>query len=159
MIQEIIKYLNKKVEAISSSLENMDPQFPIPIRLKGECNEIKSWVEFLSKLIKLPPATCNKQESIICSAIWYKDLSTPVYGPKNVDKGIVFCGHRHPHCLHQMVSMTGKRQCEVGEEVQGFLTNTNRFVDREEGAKIALECKQITHLNYSNKTLYSEDLY
>ena len=55
--------------------------------------------------------------------------------------------------------MTGKRQCEVGEEIQGFLTNTNRFVDRYEGAKIALACGQITKLNYSKDMMYSEDLY
>lgn len=98
-------------------------------------------------------------ETIICSAIWYKELPTPHYRPVNVDVGIVFCGHRHPHCLHQMVAMTGKRQCEVGEEIQGFLTNTNRFVDRYEGAKIALACGQIQELKYSRKTMYSEDLY
>ena len=98
-------------------------------------------------------------EKIICSAIWYKDLKTPVYRPINVDKGIVFCGHRHPHCLHQMVAMTGMRQAEAGEEIQGFLTNTNRFVDREEGAKIAIESNQIDKLQYSDKLLYSEDLY
>jgi len=100
-----------------------------------------------------------EKETIICSAIWYKELPTPVYRPTNVDKGIVFCGHRHPHCLYQMVAMTGKRQCEVGEEIQGFLTNTNRFVDRYEGAKIALACGQITKLNYSKDMMYSEDLY
>ena len=31
--------------------------------------------------------------------------------------------------------MTGKRQSEVGKYTQGFLTNLNRFVDREEGQK------------------------
>jgi hypothetical protein len=101
------------------------------------------------------------EEKIICSAIWYKELPTPVYGPANVDKGIVFCGHRHPHCLYQMVAITGKRSVtsEVGEIIQGFLTNTNRFVDREEGAKIALASGQIKKLKYNRTTLYSEDLY
>jgi hypothetical protein len=98
-------------------------------------------------------------EKIICSAIWYKDLNTPRFNPINIKMGIVFCGHRHPHCLHQMIAMTGKRQCEAGDEVQGFLTNKNRFVDREEGAKIALSSKQIEKLKYSKRLLYSEDLY
>lgn len=41
-------------------------------------------------------------------------------------------------------------------EVQGFLTTQNRFVDREEAAKIAYSAGQIA----SPKTkLYSEDLY
>jgi len=99
------------------------------------------------------------EERIICSAIWYKELPTPVHKPKNINIGIVFCGHRHPHCLHQMVAMTGKRDAEAGKNIQGFLTNTNRFVDRIEGAQIALACGQIKELNYSSKKLYSEDLY
>lgn len=91
-----------------------------------------------------------EKEMIICSAIWYPDLELvrndiPLthFLPKNLDKGIVFCGHRHAQCMYSMVSLTGKRTCEVGEETQGFLTNLNRFVDRIEGAKIALESGQI----------------
>lgn len=107
------------------------------------------------------------EEKIICSAIWYKEL--PLKKPEvfknrgilpyNVDKGIVFCGWRHSNCLYQMVAITGLRQCEAGEETQGFLTHTNRFVDREEGAKIALASGQIEKLQFSNTDLYSEDLY
>jgi len=98
-------------------------------------------------------------ERIICAAIWYKDFPTAVFGPTNVDKGIVFCGHRHLHCLHQQVAITGKRQAEAGEYIDGFLTDTNRFVGREEAAKIALEAGQVDKLNYSRSRLYSEDLY
>ena len=97
-------------------------------------------------------------EKVLCSAIWYKDLPTPVYKPINIDRGIVFCGLRHAHCLYQMVAMTGKRQCEVGEEVQGFLTDKNRFVDRKEAAKIALEAKQVEKLDYWKDELDSSDL-
>lgn len=110
----------------------------------------------------------NKVEIVICSAIWYKDLplvknnipKSLIY-PKNVDRGLVFCGHRHPHCQYSMIAITGKRSVtvEVGEYIQGFLTNFNRFVDREEGAKIALASGQIDKLNYSSNELYSEDLY
>lgn len=98
------------------------------------------------------------KERIICSAIWYKDLPTPRIRTDR-KKGMVFCGLRHPHCLHQMVAMTGKRQSEAGEEIQGFLTNKNRFVNRIEGAKIALKSGQIKKLEYSSTWLYSEDLY
>lgn len=100
-----------------------------------------------------------EEEKVICSAIWYKELPHPVYGPINVDKGIVFCGLRHPHCLHQMVAMTGKRQSEVGEEIQGFLTNKNRFVNRKEAAEIALKSKQIEKLLYFKDQLDSSDLF
>ena len=101
----------------------------------------------------------EQMETILCSAVWYKELATPVYGPVNVKAGIVFCGHQHVHCLYQMVAMTGKRQSEVGEEVQGFLTSHNRFVDRVVGAKIALLSKQIKKLRYNKTKLFSEDLF
>ena len=103
------------------------------------------------------------KEYILCAAIWYKDLPLIKEGfnnqnPKNVDKGIVFCGHRHVHCMYSMIAITGKRSVEpeVGEYIQGFLTNKNRFVDREEGAIKAFDANQIKK---EKQTLYSEDLY
>jgi hypothetical protein len=44
----------------------------------------------------------------------------------------------------------------VGEYEQGFLTNTNRFVDRKEAGQIAFAAGQTEELK---TTLYSEDLY
>ena len=109
----------------------------------------------------------NKQEYILCAAIWYKDLPVKRYDllklarPKNLFEGIVFCGRRHPNCLYQMVSLTGLRQCDAGEEVQGFLTSHNNFLDRVEAGKLALRCGQIDELQFSPETgeLFSEDLY
>lgn len=101
-------------------------------------------------------------EQILCAAIWYRDLELKeIFDayvlPVNLDKGIVFCGHRHPHCMYSMCSITGLRQCDAGYEVQGFLTSKNRFVDREEGARIHVQ--NGGKLNYSTRQLYSEDLY
>ena len=105
-------------------------------------------------------------ETIICAAIWYKDVvpkrdGLPLrhYLPKNLEYGVVFCGHRHPHCMYTMVAVTGlaSKPSGIGKEVQGFLTSENRFVDRTEGAKIHLANGGT--LNYSQSTLYSEDLY
>ena len=101
-------------------------------------------------------------EYILCSAIWYKEipLKRVMDGvlPKNCDRGLVVTGHRHGQCMWTMSSLTGLRSVEeeVGEYIQGFLTNKNRFVDREEGAIIAFDAKQITE---EKKTLFSEDLY
>ena len=53
--------------------------------------------------------------------------------------------------------LKGERMFKLGEHVQGFLTNKNRFVDREEGAKIWIA--NGGELNYSKTQLYSEDLY
>ena len=65
-------------------------------------------------------------EKIICSAVWYKELylknpdalEPRGFRPLNVDRGIVFFGLRHPHCIYQMVAITGLNQHEAGEEVQ-----------------------------------------
>jgi len=106
-------------------------------------------------------------EKIICASMWFKELELKNpdvlklrgFAPYNVDRGIVFSGWRHVNCLYQMVAITGLRQCESGEFVDGFLTNKNRFVDREEGMIIAKREKQIGVKTYSNTTLYSEDIY
>lgn len=104
-------------------------------------------------------------ERILCAAIWYEEINFPKsdvlkpFLPRNINKGIVFCGWRHPNCLYQMVAITGKYQCEVGKEIQGFLTSENRFVNRQEAFRIAKEAKQILRESFSSSTLYSEDLY
>lgn len=106
-----------------------------------------------------------KTEYILCAAIWYKEipLHRIIAGvlPKNCDKGLVVCGHRHGQCIWTVYSLTGLRTVKkaedgVGEHEQGFLTNANRFVNREEAASIALEAGQIAS---AKLLLYSEDLY
>lgn len=96
-------------------------------------------------------------ERILCAAIWYKEQPTAKYLPTNVTRGVVIAGHRHPHCIHTFVALTGKRSVipECGENEQGFLTSENRFVDREEGAKIHIANGGVCNF----KELYSEDLY
>jgi len=105
------------------------------------------------------------EEYILCAAIWYKEipLKKIIDGvlPKNCDKGLVVTGHRHGQCMWTMGSLTGLRSVTnaidgVGDYIQGFLTSKNRFVDREEAAKIAFEQGQIK--NELNR-LHSEDLY
>ena len=107
-----------------------------------------------------------KSEYITCSAIWYKDLPNQIYPPKNIDKGIVVCGHRHSNCIDIMVSLGKLRTVQfgpdsVGETVQGFLTSKNRFVDRLEALEIALAMEQVKQDDLYNPIigLFSEDLY
>jgi len=105
-------------------------------------------------------------EKILCSAIWYselelkKELSHNAFLPNNLDRGVVFCGFRHIHCINTKYVLTGLRDAESGKYEQGFLTSHNRFVNREEALQIALQENQIIDLNKirSNK-LFSEDLY
>jgi hypothetical protein len=104
-------------------------------------------------------------EKIVCAANWYKDFplvkdditSTGFVRPINCDRGIVFCGLRHHNCMYQMIAISGKYQHEAGEEIQGFLTTKNRFVDRKEGAKIWIASGGT--IEYSSDKLFSEDLY
>jgi len=103
-----------------------------------------------------------KEEYILCAAIWYKEIVLKKHFdnvlPKNCDKGLVVLGHRHGQCMWTMGALTGLRSVEpeVGEYEQGFLTNTNRFVGREEAGLIAFTAGQTKEFK---TTLYSEDLY
>lgn len=105
------------------------------------------------------------KEQIICAAIWYQDLPTQTFLPKNIDKGIVVCGHRHGHCIDIMKRLSQLRTVTfapdgVGNHEQGFLTNTNRFVSREEAFDIAESANQLNdRTRFTNRTLFSEDLY
>ena len=106
----------------------------------------------------------NDIEKIICSAVWYDNfplekeeiLRMRGFSPYNIDRGIVFSGWRHGNCIYQAVAITGKGSHELGEVEQGFLTNKNRFVGREEAAKTAFKAGQIEK---ELKRLFSEDLY
>lgn len=107
-----------------------------------------------------------KSEYITCSAIWYKDLPTSTYLPKNVTYGVVVCGHRHNNCIDIMKTLGTLRSVvkgpdSVGDYEQGFLTSHNRFVDRLEAMQIAIDQNQVKEENLYNPLigLFSEDLY
>jgi len=106
-------------------------------------------------------------ETIICAAIWYKDLPRTIdargFQPINTATGIVVCGYRHGNCIATVKELSGLRSVKlapdgVGEMVQGFLTNMNRFVDRQEGMIIAKAANQLINNDHTD-TLFSEDLY
>ncbi len=108
----------------------------------------------------------ESKEYILCSAIWYPDLklvkeNIPNQNPVNIDRGAVFCGYRHPHCMYTMVAVTGIRSVPVavGKIKQGFLTSKNRFVDRKEAFIIATNANQLNDNEVYNNKLYSENLY
>lgn len=123
------------------------------------------------------------KEYIACSAIHYDNHEhypfMSVYGIKS---GFVLCGFRHPficsvlptNSCHEDIEKFNKylnidwEKNVIGEDgkpirnysiTEGFMTSLGRFVDRKEGAKIALECGQIEKLSYSIDMLYSEDIF
>jgi hypothetical protein len=61
-------------------------------------------------------------------------------------KGVIYTGKRHHNCIATIKAETGDRTPD--SDPQGFLTDQNRFVDRVEGAKLALANGQITKLRF-----------
>ena len=61
-------------------------------------------------------------------------------------EGKVYTGKRHCHIIRDIVRLTGCKRVGMSSP-QGFVTEEGRFVDREEGARIALACGQIKELN------------
>jgi hypothetical protein len=103
----------------------------------------------------------DKKEYILCAANHYDDGVKHIHCPKNIETGFVICGRRHHNCINTFALMVGFPYDENGlklmnTEEQGFLTNTDRFVSREEAAKIAFESGQIKE---ETTRLFSEDLY
>jgi len=96
-------------------------------------------------------------ERIICSAIWFDDGKEYVHMPDNIKTGYVICGRRHHNCFAILgqVLQTDRGYKQL-DEIQGFITNTNRFVDRKEAGEIAFSAMQTGELKTK---LYSEDLY
>lgn len=97
------------------------------------------------------------KEYILCAAIWFDDGKKYAGQPFSVQQGLVLCGWRHGCIFPQIGGLVSERQkLGIFEKEQGFLTNLNRFVDREEGAAIAWKAGQTKE---ELKTLYSEDIY
>ena len=93
-----------------------------------------------------------KEEFIICAAIRLDDT------------GKIFYGHRHNHCFSaiydELSYEMNRREINLLKKTQGFVTNLNRFVNREEALLIALENNQVLNKNeIRGNDLYSEDLY
>lgn len=99
----------------------------------------------------------EKKEYILCVAIWFDDGKEYIHQPLNIKSGYVISGHRHHNCFMSVDILTDNNESFLDfEKEQGFLTNTNRFVDRKEGAQIAFDAGQTDKLI---KTLFSENLY
>ena len=64
------------------------------------------------------------------------------------DEKYQFTGKNHAECLSKLKSASR----------QGFITNTNRFVTREEALEIAIEAGQSIYKHNPKSILLSEDL-
>jgi len=106
------------------------------------------------------------KERVICAAIWVKDGAKYDHQPKNVESGLVICGRRHHNCFSTLKALIGLDKI-ISERVQGiqtdqgFLTSSDRFVDRKEAWVIAKDNNQIIYEPVDNEIqpLFSEDIY
>ena len=108
----------------------------------------------------------EKREYILCAANHYDDGIEHVHQPKNIKTGFVICGQRHHNCIYtfSLIQKDVNREDTVKlmrSEVQGFLTNTNRFVNRKSAELIAVDAGQVVKENLHHQLigLFSEDLY
>lgn len=72
--------------------------------------------------------------------------------------GKIFTGKRHNNCFEEAWKKNEPLP-KKGSREQGFMTSENKFVSREEAAKIALRNGQVEKLKFSETRLFSEDLY
>jgi hypothetical protein len=103
------------------------------------------------------------KEYILCSAIWYDDKKVYAHQPKNIKSGFVICGRRHHNCIMTVAVLAkmNMRNClkfRQMKQVQGFLTNKDKLVNRRKGYDVAFISGQIKEAKGS-KLLFSEDLW
>lgn len=116
-------------------------------------------------MTKTVTRTCyNKDEEvpelIVCSAIKF-EVKIPIRdykGQKGFEWVLPMVRHYSPDA-HETLDMISGYYIER-KNVQGFITNKGRFVDRKEALEIAKANNQIIRdIGYEPKELYSEMLY
>jgi hypothetical protein len=88
-------------------------------------------------------------EKIICSAIKFK--------PSISDYFQIMCGKRHCNIFEMMYNLG--IEYDKNSHIQGFLTDSSRFLDRQEAYELAVKNGVIPDKNPFSRILYSEDLW
>jgi hypothetical protein len=99
----------------------------------------------------------GEREYIMCAANHHDDGKDHLFQPYNIDKGYVIGGWRHP-CIGQVFMATHPDAKRWDDCIQGFLTNKNRFLTREEGLELVKTNGQLKG-NIQGGELTSEDLW
>lgn len=118
------------------------------------------------------PLEEGEKEYIICSAIWFNDGKKHDDQPKNIETGLVVTGRRHHNCYATLTAIAASIGLDerirllmdkADRDKQGFITNTDRYVDRKEAYIIAKASNQIKFgaglTDKENQILISENLY
>jgi hypothetical protein len=104
----------------------------------------------------------NYIDRILCAAVHFLDLPPSTISKSiNIDRGLVITGRRHCDCYATLFALTSQETIDsAGDDVQGFLTASNRFVDRFEAFEIAKNAEQLLpQVDRSGNLLISEMLY
>jgi len=101
-------------------------------------------------------------EKIMCSAIHYNDGFE--YENEPVKTGFIILGRRHKDCNRTLNRVSFLQSRFLSTVIQGFMTDRNRFVDRNEAFTIAKNNNQIWHHIFDTGTdpevgLTSEDIF
>ena len=113
------------------------------------------------------------KECILCASIHFDDGKRHEHQPVNIETGFVICGRRHHNCyaslqaIAETLGITDEKALKLieraGRDIQGFITNLDRHVDRKEGYAIAEKAGQIIYgagmTDKENQILISENLY
>lgn len=87
---------------------------------------------------------------LVSSAIKFQNTNSEYFD--------VMCGKRHSDILHRMFLM--RIDYDRNTAVQGFMTDTNQFVDRYEAMELAYDAGQIDEKTYDScRQLFSEDVW
>lgn len=65
---------------------------------------------------------------------------------------------RHHHVIKLIIDTTAAKRVPA-DSTQGFVTNTGRFLDREEACVVAIRADQLIRKTYPENLLFSEDLW
>jgi hypothetical protein len=94
------------------------------------------------------------KEYILCAAIYFNDSKEYPHQPVNIKTGFVVTGRRHHNCyatlstIGHALGLDGivKNKFErIDRDNQGFITNTDRYVNRKEAWKIACNSGQVKY--------------
>ena len=101
--------------------------------------------------------TKGKKEVIVCSAMYVENsIESSGYLPINKWTGFVVCGPRHNSCF-KIYEALSKMDYLSSDCIDGFITNRERFLSRQEAGKFAYESGQVK-IDVGD-FLTSEDLY
>lgn len=60
-------------------------------------------------------------------------------------KGKIYIGKRHSEIMHQIWDEEQTTNCKITQEMQGFVTNEGKFVNRWQAGNIAFQSGQTKH--------------